>query len=310
MFTLAAQNVMPQELQLVPKWKKDDIRTLYFSGSRTVPRGEQGDTTLLEKSSAKVKIYSIDAEKILITVDHQNVMLETLRPYLDAVLPMEFDPYKRMVIRYEIQRATGKMTLMNALDLRTFSERAWDLALRAIRKKDAKQAAVVDSSYKQMITDMKDPGRIEQYFEQRLGFLTSALGTPLTQGEKIETVAARPDPYGASGDSVVVTTTMLLESVDNTKEQATVTLHRNADRKEPAPPPATNKRPPVAAKPPAQRTAQEPVKAPELAVRNWQQQQTVLVDTKTTWPVRMNQSLVQEMSDGSKVRQEMAVEVR
>jgi hypothetical protein len=308
---LLAQSGISQDLQLLPKWKKDDVRTLYFSDSRTLPRGEQGDTTVHDKSSAKVKIYSIDAEKVLITIDHENVMLKALRPYLDPVLPMEFDPYKRMVIRYDIDRATGRMTLMNAEDLRTFSERAWDISMRAIRKKDQKQAAFVDSSLKQMITDLKDPLRIEQFFEHRLGFITMAFGESMSQGQKIERSVVERDPYGSSGDSLVVTSTLLLESVDNTNAQASVNMKRLAEPKPiPPPTPSTLKRPPAAAKPPISKQGPEPPKVPEVKVKKWQEQETVLIDTKTTWPIRVSQTLVQEMSDGASVRQEMSVEVR
>ncbi len=293
MLWCAAGWLHAQDLTLAPKWKRDDLRTMYVSHTQTFQDPEGNDTTITYRTSSKVKVYDLSPEKALISIDHENVLFPLIRAYFPGMLPTELEPYKRMIIRYEVDRTSGESRLLNAADLQQFAQRPAEIAVRVVRREDANTAAMLEQQLAPLVARFTDQEMITQYFDQWFGFLTVAFGKPLQRGNPIEMEIVQADPFHA-GDSIAVNTSIELK--DHSSDKATVHVTRNlGDRM-------------LAAGGSGKGKAVRANDAVHLT--GWQQERTVVLDTKTTWPTNANMITRVSLSDGNKATEEITIDIR
>jgi hypothetical protein len=292
-----------QDLVLLPGWQKDEGRFLYFTETRKSPAGgDAGSHETQEKSNARVKVYDVTEQSILVSIDQENVVVRAVKPFFDRSMPPELEPYKRMLVRYAIDRVTGATTLLNAGDLQHSARKVSEIALRAMRKNDPGAVEGLETRLGQLMLHFQDPLLVERYFDERLGFLTRAFGKPLRQGEPLELKETQADPFN-SGDSVIVVTRFSLEGLDNEAGEAVIRLQQSMAPKPRAPAPARKGAQP--ARPPAtspERTAPH--------IKQWEQEETTIMDIRTTWPLRMARNTSHTLGDGTTVTETITVEVR
>jgi hypothetical protein len=295
-----------QDVLLTPKWKRDESRTLYFTETRTVPAAGEDTTDVVvqDRSSAKVKVYDVTPTHLFLTVDMENMVVREVRRLVEGPLPAEMDPYKRMVVRYEVDRGSGASRLMNAEDIRQFAQRAADIGIRNLRKKDAPAAAVLEQKLAPMVAQFHDEGRVTLYLDQRLGFLTRAFGSAMVRSNPLARQAVQSaKPWGRT-DSVQVNSSIVLQDHDRGAEQAVVLATRKWE---------------VQAKPEVKRKPNTPAeKRPVPAViaatpagpRAWEHEETITIDLRSQWPLRMVATTTLTASTGTSTSEQIAVEVR
>ena len=286
-----------QELFITPKWKRDDLRTLYITRTQTLPTvneaGEPAELVIPYKTASKVKVYDVRPEVVMVSIDHENMVLPMLKPYFETGFPSEVEPFRRMIIRYEVDRATGEAALLNATDIREFAKRAADHCLRAMRKKDPELTAQVEASLQPMMQQFENEASIAPFMDQQLGSLFVAFGMNFVQGAPIEIMGIMPAPFSATDSVASRSTYPLLSRSDEIAEVKVVKQ--------------------LAGQVPAKGKASAPKATQgndEHGLKSWRQEEVVTIDLKTTWPVRMSIDTRIELTDGSTASEVTSVEIR
>ncbi len=293
---LITSAALGQELFIIPKWKRDDLRTMYITRTQTITavnaEGERMDTIIPYNTSAKVRVYDITPEVVMISIDHENMVLPMLKPYFETGFPSEVEPFRRMIIRYEVDRDSGAPRLLNATDLREFVKRAADHCLRALRKKDAAIAQQVEASLQPLLHRFENESMIESSIDQQVGFLFEAFGKGLAQGSPVEFADMFFAPFTQADSAHINTTYTLMSRSDDQAELKIV--KKLADR-------------PV----PVKKTASSPTPTDRsVGIETWQQQQLITLDLRTTWPLKVTTTSRMEITNGISASEETTVQFR
>ncbi|MBX2980129.1 MAG: hypothetical protein KF905_12595 [Flavobacteriales bacterium] len=217
-----------QELVIKPKWKAGETRTVWLT---EVSKSYEDGVLTEEKEErldAKVKVMSEDAERIMLEVDIRNAMLKQFMELSDK-LGAELDPWKRLILRYRIDKNDGSTTLFNWEDVSERILSSYEQVRRSIRKTEPEMVPMLDATLTPIIELYRKQEVVESLFANQLNFLTACLYKPLNEGKPLETVETAGNPFDPSGPQLTMNSTYHLDAFDRENGRATVRIDEKMD---------------------------------------------------------------------------------
>jgi hypothetical protein len=216
-----------QDLLLMPKWKKGDLRTLYITeNSRTTTNGEvaeEGNESLV----AKARVADVQPERYMLNIEYRNEVLYQARRLSDK-LGSDLDPWKNVLLRYTVDRSTGEMALFNWEEVRDAMHASFEQIKRSLRRNDPEVGTVVEALFGPLMEVYADKEMLVAQFSDQIEFIAFAFGKPLSMGTPLELVDRSPSPF-REGDTLTSTIHVHLDGLDRDAGLATVRAEEVVD---------------------------------------------------------------------------------
>jgi hypothetical protein len=216
-----------QDLMLMPKWKKGDLRTLYITEiSRTTTDGEVAEERN-ESLVAKARVADVQSERYMLNIEYRNEVLYQARRLSDN-LGSDLDPWKNVLLRYTVDRSTGEMALFNWEEVRDAMHASFEQIKRSLRKNDPEVGTVVETLFGPLMEVYADKDMLIAQFSDEVEFIAFPFGKPLTMGTPLELVDRSPSLY-REGDTLTSTVRIHLDGMDRDAGLATVRAEEVVD---------------------------------------------------------------------------------
>lgn len=213
--------LLGQDLLIIPKWKKDDTRTMFVTRVQQEIANDTLSKEVTDRLDARVKVSSMSATTYMVEMEYQNVILVTAKQLSDA-LGSEMDPWRKMLLRYEVNRHTGEAVLFNWQDVREVVNGSFSEIKRSLAKRDPEQADRVIATLDVLVSTFQDPAQVDAYFRDGIDMLTFAFNKPLTLDDPMEVNERKPNPLSDGKDTLLVSTTVHLDQLDKEAGRCTI----------------------------------------------------------------------------------------
>ena len=308
--------LIAQDVAITPKWQKGDTRTLFMTKVESEQKADGSTEEHTERLDAKVRVTNMTATTYMVELEYRNVVITQLQE-LGGTVGAELDPWRRMVLRYEVDRRSGDALLYNWQDVRDVVNGSFNEIKRSMRKKDPEMADEL-LPVLEVITQMfQSREAIDGYFRGPIEMLTFCLGKPLTLGETLTLTSAEASPCGDGKDTLKVETMIRLEALNSEAQQCTISASQNWDM---APVVAMMKEVHTALinaggaeKASQARSKAEMEKALAEITMEMKDEQTIVMDLESTWPLRAERTstVVSKSPEGTRTHTvRMNAEVR
>lgn len=230
LFSLAllATPLLAQDLVLKPDWRKGDSRTLYLTEtSRTFENGEL-IAEEQDRMDARVKVFNVEPHRWLLEVDMPNVVLRSAQDLSEA-LGADLDPWKRLQLRFTVDRTTGRMALLNWIDVREKITQSFEQIKRTLRKQDPEVLGAVEMALAPLLELYTDSATVTDVMTGDFAFLARAIALPLSLDAPLERRDTTVNPFDPKGPKLVSVEHLHLDAYDRIAGKATVRIVEHVD---------------------------------------------------------------------------------
>ena len=300
-----------QDLQLQAKWKKGDTRTLYITGTDRITDNAEVISEQQTKLNVKVRVADVRPEAYWLDVEYRNPILHQAREMSDK-LGTDLDPWRNLVLRYTVDRATGDMDLFNWEEAREAMRTTLDQAKRTLRKSDPPMADALAAVLQPTLDELNTKQQVVALFQDHIEFLGRGIGKPLNTGEPLRVATRQADPFRVAGDSVDVAYVYHLDGLDKETGRATLRVEEitDADQLKARMQEMMMLTMEALTDRAAKADLKERMAGMELAI---EREETHTVDISTAWPLRMartGQVTARMQGKESITTQQLSIEVR
>lgn len=158
-----------------------------------------------EEWDASLKVTKSTAAAFIVELVHKDATMRQLEDFHNKI--GSAPKYKDLVLRYKVDKKTGKTELENWKEAQQFVQGEFELIAKAVGEEDAEAGAAMEAILSPLTSLLDDEAKVKSYFNDELGFLTSAYGHDLMQRDTLRIVEKGENPL-QPGDSLSTTTLM------------------------------------------------------------------------------------------------------
>lgn len=286
----SAQN---DPVMLAPNWKVGDARTLHIVQKTYEIENDTVTEDSTDELDAQVKVTKSSAKAFTVEMVYENVMLRRLTE-MNAALGTAADPWRKLTLRYEVQKADGKSELMNWEEAQKFMVSAFEAIGGAVNEEDAEAGAAIALIFSPIMRMLNDKESVQAMFADQIGWLTGVYGKTMLPKDTLRIVQKEANPFSQNADSVTTTTLMTISSLDLAKQRMVIRTEERVDVSQFLKAMKDMMRGMIDGmvkdekdKAAAKKKMQEEIDGMDMTMKN---QTITTVSTRTSWPVKVVQT--------------------
>ncbi|QQR86986.1 MAG: hypothetical protein IPJ76_01795 [Flavobacteriales bacterium] len=212
-------SVAQDRIIIVPNWNVGDQRRLHYTEKTYEMENDTVRIDTQEEWDASLKVTKSTAAAFIVELVHKDATMRQLEDFHNKI--GSAPKYKDLVLRYKVDKKTGKTELENWKEAQQFVQGEFELIAKAVGEEDAEAGAAMEAILSPLTSLLDDEAKVKSYFNDELGFLTSAYGHDLMQRDTLRIVEKGENPL-QPGDSLSTTTLMTISSHDLAKQRMVV----------------------------------------------------------------------------------------
>lgn len=217
---LSIASAQDPSLFLVPRWKVGDSRTLTINTVTT--ETENGTATEdREVLEVKARVVNEDAKSFILRLEYDNIVLREADKLMKSTGGTS-TPITKMNLRYAVDRITGKPTLQNWEEVQRVVKGSFEDVLTRMKAEHPDEAPMFGMVMLPILSVFDAQENVQAYFSDVVEHITFPYGKQMVEGDTLRIEEYGRDPFGASVDSMHVTTLMSIKRIDRWEQQAVV----------------------------------------------------------------------------------------
>lgn len=218
---LSSFHAFAQGIDIKPKWKAGEKKTVRIETHITGKGRKEIDTTTIEMMNWTVKKET--PASYVTTLSFENPTIETAAAFY-APIAKELPQYKTLNVDVEINKTSGKISVANGIAVTNFINQSVTKIIAILDKKALDDVFMAGIKMDAVKESFASTANVEEYMNDNYDFLFFAYGKHLTTGDTLRVTESADNPF-QKGATLDQTTRIWIDHVS--ADKSSFEVHRS-----------------------------------------------------------------------------------